>query len=1002
MADVVSQFLTNYGEDNPASLAELINTVFKCAGCKLEVTEDDINDTENVEGKLADLQDEFQAVSVPCIEIESYLFLCQQNISDYPLISKAKSSKDFREAMVDFFHELVNQMHKSGVMYDESPLIENIHLWVATMSSSTSRPFRHTASLICLAITSALCTVARKEAVTAADTRNLLEGEKKKKSWNKARLADFQNRVTTSENKSAFLIDKIRDFFDTVYVHRYRDVDPKIRVECVEALADWIQILPSVFFEGQYLRYMGWMLSDTHAPMREEVIKQLRNIMKDDKNHGGMRHFMERFRPRIIEMATRDSEPGVRSSAVELADSIRRAGMLEPDDIDMIGKLIYDSEPRVRRAVVGFFIEGVIEVYDVKVEELGEGLDEILTADDGDVDSPRKEWIKFKTLAEVLSSYDTEDQDDLPSQFDKSADHEFLNVAGVESRFTLAAQVLYEKMPEIKDWDMLASYLLFDHSAKPSSSKPLRAVKAAFKPTDREEVILLEMLNAVVKVGLARDSDKSKKRSAISDAKEASARRLADLIPRLLKKFGANPKTATVVLRLEHVLNLGVFQDLRQDSTAYAKLLDEISSQFSSHADRGVLSEAGAALLHARGFEELEEVTDNKVQSLWDDTTNNLRKINKAGVIGQRGNFNESVLLELSHNLARLDKLASISNCVEPLEANIGKNNPVPIKILLDIVSRGMFEEEDPDLDALEDEVVLSAIRSSMFYFMWKVRSITESNDAISDVDIDNIKDLQSAFVDNLISSLSSRATLDPVRLFATGTLLDVHVLFSTLRPAKKGKSNSVSEQNEYLKTTIKEIGPEVQAELNSIFVDAEKHFAKKSKKKLAESGEDEEPEDLDEEPEDEEDEDVTESERWSETLKAEQQLCELTGKLVLAILAKVIDASGPLKGKLTTRIQRNRTRLGPNFKDVVAYLDEPKPKGKAAQGSKALAKKAKSKEIAEEEDDEDDPFADELPEEGTVEDLRRRELLDEDPPMSADEDAPTAEEDEDNDMLGD
>lgn len=986
--DVVSQFLANYAEDNPASLTELINTVFKCAGCKLEVTEDDINDTENVEGKLADIQDEFQT----------------QNISDYPLISKAKSSHTFREALVGFFDELVKQMHTSGVMYDESPLIENIHLWVATMSSSTSRPFRHTATVICLAITSALCAVASEVAVTAADTRGLLEGEKKKKGGNKARLADFQNRVTDSENQNAFLIDKIRDFFETVYVHRYRDVDPKIRIECVEALASWIQVLPGVFFDGQYLRYMGWMLSDIHASMREEVIKQLRDIMKHDKNHSNMRHFMERFRPRIIEMATRDSEPAVRSRAVELADLIRKAGMLEPDDIDMIGKLIFDMEPKVRKAVVGFFVEGVNEVYEMKVEELGDDLDEILAVEDGDVDSPRKEWIKFKTLAEVLSSYDVEDQDEMPGQVQKSADVEFLNVAGMESRFTLAGQVLYEKMPEIKDWDILASYLLFDHSAKPSGSKLLRAVKQAFKPLDTEEVILLEMLNAVVKLGLAQtqDSDKAKKKSAIQDAKGAAARRLADLIPRLLKKFGANPKTATVVLRLEHVLNLGVFQELRQDSTVFAKFLDEISAQFNSHADRGVLSEAGAALLHARGFEELEEVTDNKVQSLWEHTINSLRKINKTGTISARRSFSESVLLTLSHNLARLDKLASISNCVEPLETNIGKNNPLPIKILFDVIGRGVFEEEDPELDALEDEVVLSAIRSSMFYFMWKVRSITESDDGISDVEIDNIKNLQELFIDNLIGSLSSRATLDPVRLFATGTLLDVHILFSTLRPSKKGKSNGNNSQNNYLQTLIKEIGPEVQAEITSIFDSAEKLFSKKSKKKLAEPGEDEAPEDLDSEPEDEEDEDMTDSERWSETLKAEQQLCELTGKLVLGILAKVIDASGPLKGKLTTRIQRNRTRLGPNFKEVVAYLDEPKTKGKKGLTSKDPAKNAKSKEFAEEEEDDEDPFADELPEEGTVEDLRRRELLDDDPSLSVDEDAAAAEEDEDNDMLGD
>jgi cohesin complex subunit SA-1/2 len=1007
---VTSQFLTNYAQDSPAALAELVNMVIRSAGCSIQVTEDDVNDTENVEGKLADLQEAFQAVRN--LTVMKYgnigLIHAQQNVSDYPLISRAKSSHAFHEALISFFDELVRQMGTSGIMYDDVALIENIHLWFATMSSSTSRPFRHTATVVSLAVTSAMCMRARNEATVAADTRALFEGEKKKKGGNKARLADFENKIAASENKTEFLAEKIGDFFDTVYVHRYRDVDPKIRIECVDALATWIQTLPAVFFEGQYLRYMGWMLSDTHAPMREEVVKQLSEIMKDKKNHGGMRHFMERFRPRIIEIATQDAEALVRSFAVDLADQIRQAGMLEPDDIDMIGKLIYDTEPKVRRAVVEFFIEGVSEVYDSKVEELAEDLDDILDVDTDDLESPRKEWIKFKALVEVLSSYDTEDQDEMPSQILRSADSEFLNVAGVESRFTLAAHALYEKMAEIKDWDMLASYLLFDHSAKPSGSKPLRAIKAAFKPTDREEVILLEMLNAVVKLGIAQvqDQEKSKKKGARGDGSatnESTARRLASLIPRLLKKFGADPKTATVVLRLEHILNLGVFQELRQDSTAYAKLLDDISAQFNSHADRSVLSEASAALLHARGFEELEEVTDVKIQSLWDDSISVLRKLNKSGEIGIRRSFREPVLLDLSHNVARIDKLASISNCVEPLESTSGRNSPLPISILLDIIGRGVFEEDDPEIDALEDEVVLSAIKSAMFYFMWKVRSLREPGEIVSDVDIDQIKDLQDTFITNLIASLSSRATLDPVRLFATGTFLDLHVLFSTLRTSRKSHSNGASSHNDYLQTTIKEIAPEVQTELTSIFDAAEKQFAKKSKKKLAEPGEDEAPEDLDSEPEDEgDDEDATDHERWSETLKAEQQLCELTSKLVLAILAKVIDASGPLKGKLFTRIQRNRSKLGPNFREVIAYLDEPKPKGKRSR-AQPTAKKPQSREIVEEEEeDEDDPFAEDIPEEGTAEDLRRRELLDEDPPLSVDDEAPNVEEDEEDDILGD
>lgn len=48
----------------------------------------------------------------------------------------------------------------------------------------------------------------------------------------------------------------------SVFVHRYRDVDPRIRSDCIHALGLWMVKLPSIFFDGTYLRYMGWVLSD--------------------------------------------------------------------------------------------------------------------------------------------------------------------------------------------------------------------------------------------------------------------------------------------------------------------------------------------------------------------------------------------------------------------------------------------------------------------------------------------------------------------------------------------------------------------------------------------------------------------------------------------------------------------------------------------------------------------------------------------------------------------
>lgn len=914
---------------------------------------------------------------------------------------------------------LIEAIHASGLLW-ETTIYDDIISWLVPMTSAGSRPFRHTATLLVMTINHSMCDVARKEIDLLAKITRQREGEQRKAKPNQARLADFTNKQETTENHRDEVQQKIKENFDQGFVHRYRDIDPKIRVECVSAMGNWVLTLPEMFLEGGYLRYFGWLLSDEQVTVRQEVVKQLERIMKTGGNIDGMHNFIERFRPRMVEMAIKDSDAAVRSSMVAIMDMIQDKGLLEPDDIDVVGRLIFDSEPKVRKALVGFFAANMKDLSENKIEEIGgeEIIDEYLQVEDEEnFDAPRPEWIRIKCLAEILQSYDVEDEDDLPSQI---AQTKYLNVTRSESRFTLAAQALYDKIPDLREWEVLAGYLLFDHSSEATGNEIERGLMELFKPNEREEFILLEILNAIVKLNLVQseEGDRHKKkgsRNENAETREIAARHLASVIPRLLKKYGADPKTATVVLRLEHVLNLGVFQELRQDSTAYANLLDEISAQFNGHADINVLTEAGAALLHARGFEELEEVTEGKMQALWETTTLSLEQINKTTQIAIRGNLRKKPLEELSHILARLEQLASISNCVEPLEARLGDSDALPITILLDIVARGTFEDlNDEVIDDLEDQVVISAIRSSMFYFMWKVHDITSqlsSGIEMPSAEIDQLKEWQDIFVNNLVAAFSSRGTLDTVRLMGAGTVLDVYVLFSTLRPSQES-----ADAHDSLQILVGEVDGAVQAELTSIFVALEKAHSKKSKKKLEDPADDEEPEDDDSDNDAEDDEGLSEHEKQSEVLRAEKQLCELTGKLVLGIIAKVIDASGELKGKLRQRLQRNKLRLGPNFKEVLAYLDNPsKPKTSKSHKSKAQqatiaarkAATAKSDEriVDEEEEEEDDPFADMEPEEGTREDLRRRELLDEDPDDEiesvGEENGKPAQEDED-EIMGD
>ncbi|KAI8714318.1 SCD domain-containing protein [Fusarium sp. LHS14.1] len=1004
---VVTEWVHKYREDEAAAMTDLVNCILQCAGCDQEVNEDDIRDPENIPNRLIDLQSVYQ----------------EQQITDYPLISRTKFTRSFRDILVSFFEELLLAIHEANLIYQDESLIDNLHAWLASMSSSSLRPFRHTATTISLSALTGLVRVADRLDDRISHVGIRLQKAKKAKS--KVMAADHQKELDKSNSNRKICSEAIQSFFDTVFVHRYRDVDPKIRTECVEALGNWILGLPNVFLEPSYLRYLGWMLSDTNAPTRHEVLKQLTKVFKRDASQLG--HFIDRFRPRLIEMACKDSEVFVRVAAIGLIDVLRAKGMLEAEEIDAIGKLIFDNEFRIRKAVVGFFVACVDEALDSKLEDLGgsEVMDEIPAGKYDDArpqdpfDAPRADWADLKCLAETLAIYDSQIEEHHQAaqslRLDVAVD--LLEATIPDTRISLASQVLYERVEEIKDWRILAGYLLYDHTtssrSKSRANDAERAFKKAVAPAATEEAILLDVLSSAVKSSLAQASehDKGRKKLQTTDglSSEDIALELVSLIPKLLSKFGAEPDTAAIVLRLAHFLNLDVFQQLRQDTSKYESLLDEVSTQFNRHDDKRVLSEAATALLHSRQYDELEELTDGKLSNLWETVVTALHNFDKTCEISSRGNLAEAPLKELSTVLLKISKLASISDCIDVLEAEGGtEESPVSpvIQILANIVHRGKYEPlDDEDLDDLEDEVVSFAIKSCQFYFMWKARAFSKllsSGVNIADADLDRLSVLRQTFRRHLIETLSSRAAIDQLRLFATGSLCDLHLTFASLRPTIehfRPSSSSESEAatgGEKYKSLIQEIESGLVPELVAIFDGAERQYAKKSKKDktLNEPAEDEDPvADDEDEDEDDEDESLSDEERFAAELKAEKALCELTAKYVLAITARLVDSRGAHAGKLRRRLLRNQHKLGHNFKEVVAYLDEEKlaertrkkaasvqPPSTAAAVSKTQ-KPQLSEPIVNDDSDSDDIFDDTPPpEEGSREDLWRKGLLEEDP----------------------
>lgn len=947
-------------------------------------------------------------------------------------------------------------------------LIENIEVWLSGLAAAQNRPFRHTATVVSLEIVSALCEIGRDLLVASAKSLRHSESERKNKKVNKNRVSALQEDAQQAHQAQSILDTVVKSWFDTVYIHRYRDIDPRIRVDCVQALGYWIITYPDIFFDGSHLRYLGWMLSDSHAPARLECVKQLHRLYQDKDRLAGLKTFTERFRARMVEMATLDSEPVVRAASVELLDLLREAGFLEPDDIDAVGRLVFDAEPRVRKAVVDFFAESVKDAYESKLEDLGgqETVEEDLPESGANSDTPNFTWLKLKCLAEMLDSYDELDSN-LPRHVERGAgrDNFHLHAAFVESRFLIAAESLYASIPSIQEWEPVAAYLLFDSSDEGQNgvAHGVEAqLKEMIKLTEKEESILLEILNVSVKGEVARlveaGSEKKgkktkKQREDIANEQEETVRHLATLVPRLLKRFGDSPSTASVVLRLERIVNLEAFEEFHHDASVYSTLLDDINKQFLTHGNEEVLTEASRALLRAKNYHELGDVTEEKIEELWEETISTFVTLAGDHELTVRGTMSTNVLDAMSKTVSRIARLATISRPIEHLETipaqpKSGRKSKAatteprsPLECLIALIHHASPSPGDDPSDAsLEDDLALHAASAVSFYMLWSASTLKtdlESVAGLSDAKLEALAASRDAYISALLSAAENRPLHDDLTITIAGMLLDVHAIMATLRQIKPREPG----REDFLVLAL-EMDKPVQKWVLNVFGATEESFAKKSnrtlekiavdKKTTTNGGADEmdldaEPEDDDDEeeaapPADSDDEDNNEeaeafegessqaaaqrkrTQKMQDQLVAEQRLCELSAKIVLAVLGGMMDTSITKK-----RLERNKKHLGTNFKEVVKHLEggaagtgKGKGKGKVVAKGKAKAKLVPAKrseevvvddESEENEDDEDD--------EGE-ESLKRRGLLEEqeDDVVDGDEDDGAAQEVES--VLGD
>ncbi|KAH7883079.1 hypothetical protein F5I97DRAFT_1979019 [Phlebopus sp. FC_14] len=774
LQSMAEDFLDSLSQSPGAAQAELINCILRACGCNDSVDADEVVDYDGV----VDALDNFTEG------------LKQENSPVYPLTSKLPVFKRFRASLSELIERLMLAAAELGSLYT-SDLITTLQTWIVTMSSSQIRSFRHTATVVALEVETALCQVAaavEKEAETLGRQK---EGERKRKASNKSvgmREKDLDSRAAEVRKRRTALADYIKEIVDGVFVHRYRDLDANIRAECVRALGTWFTHYPSHFLDPSYLRYVGWVLSDSSTPVRLEAVRALAAVYAQSEYVASLTHFTERFKPRLLEMAIGDTELGVRTAVIGVLSAVDGHALLEDEERERLCLLVFDTEARVRKAVAGF-VAGVWE-------ELKE---ERVTVITGRHKSKNAENAKtragFKALASLLvkwgkaldrTSEVAEEESVLSGEGGNMRWRHVrpLSMIGADARgrTALAVEALSDELEAVSDWEGILEVLLLDHSAGEDEDmdgsgslveSARSGVDAAWRLTEVEESVLLEVL--VVSLNRAGTVSTSGKKGDEETVMLDLTRALMRGLPRLFIKYQTDEKRISDVLQIPQLMHLDLYLEMRM-MNAYAGLWDDVTKQFLSHSSQNVVTKAVSAIRHFMSATSLTNTNSTKILELEDGLAIQLRNAVAGREEIEVASFTEDEILGLGAVCARICALAGSRDICAWMEEDEGGKQSGAWDIVSALVERGRLGYKE------EERMIEQCLHLLSLHIIWKARSLPDAKD--TSPDSEKLRDTLCEQRDSLLEKLVEYAVgtqsnpVEGVKRAAFQNLMNLHILF--------------------------------------------------------------------------------------------------------------------------------------------------------------------------------------------------------------------------------
>ncbi|KAI8391760.1 uncharacterized protein BYT42DRAFT_557996 [Radiomyces spectabilis] len=790
MDDIVSTWVTEYKAHKLDALRTLINFLIRSSGCMMAVREEAFSKEDIAVEALQELQEELTKLPNP----------------EYPIISKSKSSQLLKRNLIIFFQTLIDQC-QFDIIYDGT-LIETLQSWLTTMSSSTYRPFRHTATIVALKLITSLSIIADKTGDELAIVSRQLTTESRKtgRARNTQKHTLLNQRSSALQRKRKDLKEYLDDFSESIFVHRARDIESVIRMECIRELCNWIQQYPSHFLDNVYLRYFGWAFNDQSASVRAESVKCATKLYKLEDVAAKLGEFTDRFKSRIEEIALYDIDVSVRVAAVGLCNVMfaSKPSILSDDTRKAFSDLIVSNSARIRKTVAPF-VKAMIE-NDILKPKIADTRDALASAanephsEDARRTRTRKpavsaniqvnnNWVAWKSMASFLvDRVKKTNLFDCNGEIMTSSTSSEWNIA-VQETSTLISntiEALWGHVQVIQDYQSISDYLCRDHSnthQHNEASISESTIASCYQLTSDEETVLViayviclrNLIQRGTEKGTGATKEKKKDDGQLETLRNDMSRHLVQVLPTLLKKHSDDAIKMMHLVTVPQLMNLNVYVELRMEES-YKELLQGLIKIYGGGTLPDLLLNCAQSLQHMFDTVGLAEINEACLPELLEKVMNQVRDACREKDFFT-ARFTSEDLHAISTSILRLDYLTNVMDITEAMDESEDMHSDVTELVggLVDRATLGFKNEE---------QISCSAMAILFRYVAWKCQQIQadpqlEDRGKIAAAKLQKRRDWILEKFNELVTA-SEVSPKPGVRCHAFGTLVDLYWLFSS------------------------------------------------------------------------------------------------------------------------------------------------------------------------------------------------------------------------------